>query len=112
MKFVVALLVVFVAFLALSQVQAQGNPFYTGQPGCQTEEEVSVGVYRHFRNKRAYWRCSVLGEPATLEFCPFLSGYLDEAKACVPWALWYWTPTVAPPSSPVAPTVAAEGSGQ
>ncbi|XP_065358380.1 uncharacterized protein LOC135952393 [Calliphora vicina] len=106
MKFII-LLVVTSAIVASSLVQAQGNPLYTGQPGCLTEEELIVTLYPHFRNKRAYWRCSVLGQAATLELCPIGDGFLATEKTCVPWINWQWTPTVAPPSSPNQP--AAEG---
>lgn len=112
MKFAIflAILSLIVASCQVQAQQQQDNPAYTGQPGCQTEEEVSVGLYPHFRIKRAYWKCSVLGQPAVLEYCPIAQGYLDPAKACVSWIEWYWTPTVAPPSIPAAGQ--AEGSGQ
>ncbi|XP_073820160.1 uncharacterized protein [Musca autumnalis] len=101
---VFALVVCVLALIAVSlaQVQNPTDPTYTGQPGCLTEEEVAVGVYPHFRVKRGYWRCSVVGQPATLELCPVAQGFLEAARACVPWSQWYWTPTVAPPSYPAA----------
>lgn len=103
MKFVI-LLIAISASIAICQAEVQGNPLYTGQPGCQTEEELSVVLYPHFRNKRAYWRCSVLGQPAAFELCPLGEGFLAAEKTCVPWINWYWSPTVAPPSSPVIST--------
>ncbi|KAM7360719.1 uncharacterized protein ACRADG_007217 [Cochliomyia hominivorax] len=96
------------AFIATNKVEAQGNPLYTGQPGCLTVEELSVVLYPHFRNKRAYWRCSVLGQAATFELCPIGEGFLAAEKTCVPWTEWYWTPTVAPPSSPAPTQVTAK----
>lgn len=102
--------VIAILFLAVALSQAQNDAAYTGQPGCLTEEEVTVGVYPHFRIKRGYWKCSVLGQAATLEQCPIAQGFLEPARACVPWAQWYWTPTVAPPSAPVV--AVTEGSGQ
>lgn len=110
MKMHVTLFAILLVALALGHVQAQGNPVYTGQPGCLTEEEIAVGVYRHFRNKRAYWVCSVLGEPSSLQLCPIGEGFLEAVRACVPWLEWYWTPTVSPPSSPVVTIAPAEGS--
>uniref|UniRef100_A0A1I8PFD4 Chitin-binding type-2 domain-containing protein n=1 Tax=Stomoxys calcitrans TaxID=35570 RepID=A0A1I8PFD4_STOCA len=94
--------VCFLLFALAVTCQAQGfsDPLYTGQPGCLTEGELTVGVYPHFRLKSAFWRCSVLGQAATLEVCPPAQGFLEPARACVPWTLWYWTPTVAPPSVP------------
>ncbi|KAI8130617.1 hypothetical protein FF38_02765 [Lucilia cuprina] len=100
MKFII-LFIIISAIIACCQVQAQGNPLYTGQPGCLTEEELTVALYPHFRNKRAYWKCSVLGQAAALEFCPIAEGFLAVERTCVPWINWYWTPTVAPPSSPI-----------
>lgn len=100
MKFFALLVVVLLTILAIGQVQAALTPQYSGQPGCKTDAELTVGVYRHFRNNRAYWRCSQLGVAATMELCPYDQGFLESARACVPWAQWTWTPTVAPPSSP------------
>ncbi|XP_030370805.1 uncharacterized protein LOC115621325 [Scaptodrosophila lebanonensis] len=74
------------------------NP--TGQPGCQTEEELSVVNYRHLRNKTLYWICQEQGVPAALGQCPVAHGWLDDVKECVHFSLWYWTPTVQPPSQP------------
>ncbi|XP_075149026.1 uncharacterized protein LOC142222660 [Haematobia irritans] len=108
MKIYAVCLIVFAIAVAC---QAQGNqalnnnPAYTGQPGCQTEEEVTLALYPHFRLRNAYWRCSVLGQPATLEMCPVAEGFLEPLRACVPWGLWYWTPTVAPSSAPLPPTL-------
>lgn len=82
---IIILLVVISAIIGTSQIQAQGNPLYTGQPGCLTEEELTVTLYPHFRNKRAYWRCSVLGQGATLELCPIGEGFLVTERTCVPW---------------------------
>ncbi|XP_005175117.2 uncharacterized protein LOC101890863 [Musca domestica] len=95
----IAVALVLIAFAVLCQ--GQGNPLFTGQPGCLTQEELTVGVYRHFRNTRAYWRCQVLGVAAIFELCPQTHKFLDTVKECVPWNQWVWTPTVAPPSSPV-----------
>uniref|UniRef100_A0A1L8EJ68 Putative secreted protein n=1 Tax=Haematobia irritans TaxID=7368 RepID=A0A1L8EJ68_HAEIR len=111
--YVTSLILLGIAVACQAQLLNQGlnnnngnnNPVYTGQPGCQTEEELTVGVYAHFRMKNGYWRCTVLGQPATLEVCPVAQGFLEPARACVPWGLWYWTPTVAPPSFPVPSTV-------
>lgn len=94
------LAVLLVAVLAYDQVHAYLAPQYSGQPGCKTDEELTVGVYRHFRNKRAFLRCRELGVAATLELCPYNQGFLESARACVPWSQWTWTPTVAPPSLP------------
>ena len=106
MKFVI-LFVIIGTLIAASQGQlVQGNPLYTGQPGCQTEEELSVALWPHFRNKRAYWICTVEGQPAALELCPIGQGFLAAERACVPWIDWYWTPTIAPPSSPISPPTA------
>ncbi|EDW67649.1 uncharacterized protein [Drosophila virilis] len=77
-----------------------GKP--TGQPGCQTEAEIAVGAYRHYYLKNQYWVCHALGVPASLATCPVAQAWLDDAKACVYFAQWYWTPTVAPPSQPLA----------
>ncbi|KAH8311374.1 hypothetical protein KR044_005984, partial [Drosophila immigrans] len=95
-------LYLFVCCLALiSCSAAYRKP--TGQPGCQTEEEISVQFYPHFYSKSQYWVCSALGVPATIGYCPVATGFLNDAKACVPWAEWYWTPTALPPSEPLAP---------
>ncbi|TMW46797.1 hypothetical protein DOY81_008120 [Sarcophaga bullata] len=40
------------------------------------------------------------GQPAVLQSCPVAHGFLDPVKECVHFSLWYWTPTVAPPSAP------------
>ncbi|XP_017871977.1 PREDICTED: uncharacterized protein LOC108619737 [Drosophila arizonae] len=77
-----------------------GKP--SGQPGCQTEEELAVGAYRHYYRKNQYWVCQVLGVPASPAYCPIAQAWLDDVKACVPYSEWYWTPTVAPPSQPLA----------
>uniref|UniRef100_A0A1L8EHI3 Putative secreted protein n=1 Tax=Haematobia irritans TaxID=7368 RepID=A0A1L8EHI3_HAEIR len=98
MKAIAFFFVVIFAILALSR--AAILPQYSGQPGCKTHEELQIGVYRHFKNKTAYWQCTQLGVPASLQYCPNDKGFLETARACVPWAEWYWTPTVAPPSSP------------
>ncbi|SPP81096.1 uncharacterized protein LOC117583433 [Drosophila guanche] len=76
-----------------------GKP--TGQPGCQTEQEIAVATYPHFYLKSSYWICSTQGVPATLAACPIPSAWLDSAKSCVPWSEWYWTPTALPPSEPL-----------
>ncbi|XP_017052342.1 uncharacterized protein LOC108095684 [Drosophila ficusphila] len=83
---------------SLSNGAAVGKP--TGQPGCQTEEELTVALYPHFYLKNAYWICSAQGVPATLAQCPIASAWLDSAKRCVPWSEWTWSPTVLPPSEP------------
>ncbi|KAH8381817.1 hypothetical protein KR009_000450 [Drosophila setifemur] len=75
-----------------------GKP--TGQPGCQTEQELAEINYPHFYLKKSFWICSTLGVPATLGHCPVGFGYLADAKECVPFSLWYWTPTALPPSQP------------
>ncbi|EDW45145.1 uncharacterized protein LOC6617079 [Drosophila sechellia] len=72
----------------------------TGQPGCQTAEELEVAFYAHFYLKSSFWVCSTQGVPATLAQCPVASAWLDSAKACVPWPQWVWSPTVQPPSQP------------
>ncbi|KAH8294872.1 hypothetical protein KR018_003791 [Drosophila ironensis] len=72
----------------------------TGQPGCQTEQELTEVYYQHFYLKNAYWTCSTLGVPATLVRCPLAEGYLPAVKRCVPFMDWYWTPTELPPSQP------------
>uniref|UniRef100_A0A1L8EHV9 Putative secreted protein n=1 Tax=Haematobia irritans TaxID=7368 RepID=A0A1L8EHV9_HAEIR len=98
MKAAALFFIVLFAIFALSP--AGIPPQFSGQPGCKTEEELQVGVYRHFKKKVAYWECTQLGVPASLRFCPNDKGFLESARACVPWVEWYWTPTVAPPSSP------------
>lgn len=93
----------FVAFVTVSLLitLAYGIPKNNGQPGCQTVEEMTVKFYRHFQNKTLYWECVALGQPALLQSCPIAHGFLDPIKQCVFFPLWYWTPTVAPPSAPV-----------
>ncbi|XP_075149028.1 uncharacterized protein LOC142222662 [Haematobia irritans] len=101
MKAAAVFFIVFFTVLALSEADISDiPPRYSGQPGCKTQEELQVRIYRHFKKKIAYWECTQLGVPATLRFCPYETGYLDAAKDCVSWRQWYWTPTVAPPSSP------------
>jgi len=99
MKFL-SLLAVFLILgcSSFSQGAAVAKP--TGQPGCQTAEEVAVIYYPHFYLKSSYWICSAQGVPATLGQCPVATAYLDSAKACVAWPLWTWSPTVQPPSQP------------
>lgn len=100
----------FIAFLALTLLVAPlcyAVPVNNGQPGCQTEEELVVKYYRHFQNKTVYWECVALGQPAVLQSCPLAHGYLDPEKQCVHFSLWYWTPTVAPPSVPATEAPAA-----
>ncbi|EDV53514.1 uncharacterized protein LOC6555237 [Drosophila erecta] len=72
----------------------------TGQPGCQTAEELEVALFAHFYLKSSFWVCSTQGVPATLAQCPIANAWLDSAKACVPWPQWVWSPTVQPPSQP------------
>ncbi|KAI8044404.1 uncharacterized protein LOC128257568 [Drosophila gunungcola] len=72
----------------------------TGQPGCQTEEELTVAFYPHFYLKSSFWICSTQGVPATLGQCPIPTAWLDSVKACVPWPQWTWSPTALPPSQP------------
>ncbi|XP_017140089.1 uncharacterized protein LOC108154339 [Drosophila miranda] len=74
----------------------------TGQPGCQTDQEITVATYPHFYLKNAYWICTTKDVPATLAACPKPSAWLDAVKACVPWSEWYWSPTALPPSEPLA----------
>ncbi|KAM7360139.1 uncharacterized protein ACRADG_003578 [Cochliomyia hominivorax] len=92
--------IVFLTFAVLTSSLSYANPVNNGQPGCLTEEELIVKYYRHFQNKTVYWECVALGEPAVLQTCPVAHGFLDPAKECVHFSLWYWTPTVAPPSVP------------
>lgn len=101
-----------IVFLSIAMLitLSYGNPVATGEPGCQTEEELTVKLYRHFQNKTVYWECVALGQPAVLQQCPIAHGYLDPAKECVHFSLWYWTPTVAPPSAPA--TQVAEETAQ
>ncbi|ALC45863.1 CG14645, partial [Drosophila busckii] len=87
-------------FLALGLCGVLAWDQHTGQPGCQTEQEIQVGNYRHWKRKNAYWKCVTLGTPASLQYCKNGEGYLDDVKSCVPWDEWYWTPTVQPPSRP------------
>ncbi|ALC45862.1 CG14245, partial [Drosophila busckii] len=99
MKF--ALLLAVFLTLGLCSVWAWPNgqsSRYTGQPGCQTEQELQVGVYRHFKRKDAYWQCTTLGQPASMQYCKNEEGYLDDQKQCVLWKDWYYTPTVMPPT--------------
>lgn len=95
-----ALLVALVSFGSCSGAAVSGKP--NGQPGCLTEEEISVAFYPHFYIKNQYWICQTLGVPATIGFCPIATAFLSDARACVPWSEWYWTPTVGPPSQPIA----------
>ncbi|XP_017037691.1 uncharacterized protein [Drosophila kikkawai] len=85
---------------SLGSAAAVGKP--TGQPGCQTEEELAVRNYAHFYLKNSYWSCQALGVPATLSSCAVAQAWLDEVKSCVPWSQWYWLPTALPPSEPLA----------
>ncbi|XP_068153401.1 uncharacterized protein [Drosophila tropicalis] len=100
--FVLALLL---ALFSQSSAASTGVTKPTGQPGCQTENEISVAFYRHFYLKNYYWVCETQGVPATLAVCPVPSAWLDDLKACVPWSQWYWSPTELPPSEP-SPAVA------
>ncbi|KAH8417777.1 hypothetical protein KR222_005751 [Zaprionus bogoriensis] len=87
------------ALVSCSSAAAFGKP--NGQPGCQTEEEIEVALYPHFYIKNQFWICQTLGVPATIAYCPIATAFLNDAKACVAWVDWYWTPTVAPPSQPI-----------
>ncbi|KAH8408450.1 hypothetical protein KR215_005699 [Drosophila sulfurigaster] len=91
------------ALISCSSAAAFGKP--TGQPGCQTEEEIAVQFYPHFYIKNQYWVCSTLGVPATVGYCPIATAFLNDAKACVPWAEWYWSPPVLPPSEPLSAAI-------
>ncbi|XP_068157047.1 uncharacterized protein [Drosophila tropicalis] len=61
-----------------------------GQPGCKTQEELDIGVFRDNWDPTSYWKCEVLNEAATRIKCPSEMGYLDSVKECVNWESWNW----------------------
>lgn len=100
MKITFCWLLLLVVILTLMH-PSQAYPPYNGQPGCKTEEEIKAQNYRHFHNKTLYWRCTVIGQPATLERCPKAFGFLEPERKCIHFRYWYWTPPVQmPPSQP------------
>ncbi|KAL7728769.1 hypothetical protein ACLKA6_004133 [Drosophila palustris] len=94
--YLLALCLAFISCCSAAAAYGKTN----GQPGCRTEEEISVGSYPHFHNKKQYWVCETLGVPARIAFCPVETAFLTAERICVPWAEWYWSPTVLPPSQP------------
>ncbi|XP_017845391.1 uncharacterized protein LOC108601926 [Drosophila busckii] len=69
-----------------------------GQPGCKTQEELDIGVFRDNWDPSSYWKCETMDEPATKVRCPTESGFMDSLKDCVNWEEWQWEKPVAPPS--------------
>jgi len=69
-----------------------------GQPGCKTQEELDIGVYRDNWDPTSYWKCENLNEPASKVRCPDEMGFMDSLKDCVVWEEWKWEKPIAPPS--------------
>lgn len=72
----------------------------SGQPGCKNLEEVTQGVWRHNHDPTAYWECSKLNQPATLNRCTSDSAFHPTLLECVSWDDWEWQPTCAPLTRP------------
>uniref|UniRef100_A0A7G3AGB6 Putative conserved secreted protein n=1 Tax=Lutzomyia longipalpis TaxID=7200 RepID=A0A7G3AGB6_LUTLO len=99
--FTVFLLCALVAF-AVAQDE---NDHTNGQPGCQTQEEVTRRYWRNNWDPTRFWVCDTLNQPAHAVTCEEHTGevslaWLDSAQACVSWSQWEWTPPRAPPSRP------------
>ncbi|KAH8359118.1 hypothetical protein KR093_004463 [Drosophila rubida] len=69
-----------------------------GQPGCKTQEELDIGIFRDNWDSTSFWKCKELNEPATKVRCPDETGFMDSLKNCVSWDEWQWEKPVAPPS--------------
>ncbi|KAH8312825.1 hypothetical protein KR044_013100 [Drosophila immigrans] len=69
-----------------------------GQPGCKTQEELDIGLFRDNWDATSFWKCNELNEPASKVRCPDEMGFMDSLKDCVVWDDWKWEKPVAPPS--------------
>lgn len=67
-----------------------------GQPGCKTQEELDIGVFRDNWDPTAYWKCEILNEPASKLRCPSETGFIESLKDCVSWEDWKWEKPVPP----------------
>ncbi|XP_030370600.1 uncharacterized protein LOC115621176 [Scaptodrosophila lebanonensis] len=72
-----------------------------GQPGCRTQEEVDIGIFRDNWDATSYWKCEKLNEPASRWRCPSETGFMDSLKDCVNWDEWKWEKPAAPLSEVV-----------
>lgn len=71
-----------------------------GQPGCKSQEELDIAVFRDNWDATSYWKCETLNEPALKVRCPSEMGFMDSLKDCVNWEDWKWEKP-APPLSEV-----------
>ncbi|XP_034661776.1 uncharacterized protein LOC117897186 [Drosophila subobscura] len=67
-----------------------------GQPGCKTQMELEISVFRNNWDATSYWKCDELNAPATQMKCPDEMGFVDSLKNCVSWDEWEWETPVAP----------------
>ncbi|KAH8313585.1 hypothetical protein KR067_008391 [Drosophila pandora] len=91
MKLQIALCAVLVVFCGLVSAY-EGD----GQPGCKTQAELEIQVFRNNWDATSYWKCEALNEPATELKCPADTGFVDSLKNCVSWEEWEWEAPVAP----------------
>ncbi|XP_017081740.1 uncharacterized protein LOC108115009 [Drosophila eugracilis] len=67
-----------------------------GQPGCKTQDELDIAVFRNNWDSTSYWKCETLNKPAIEIKCPDEMGFMDSLKNCVSWDEWEWEKPVAP----------------
>ncbi|XP_017119883.1 uncharacterized protein LOC108141166 [Drosophila elegans] len=67
-----------------------------GQPGCKTQAELDIAVFRNDWDPTSYWKCESLNKPAIEMKCPSETGFMDSLKNCVSWEEWEWEKPVAP----------------
>jgi len=71
-----------------------------GRPGCKTEEEMNIKVFRNTWDSTRYWVCENMNEPAVQVTCPPETGFMQSRKDCVSWEEWQWEEIVPPISEP------------
>ncbi|XP_043656184.1 uncharacterized protein LOC122622078 [Drosophila teissieri] len=67
-----------------------------GQPGCKTQAELDIAVFRNNWDATSYWKCETLNKPAIEIKCPSDTGFMDSLKNCVNWEEWEWEKPVEP----------------
>lgn len=95
MKLQLSLCVLLVVSCGLARAY-NGN----GQPGCKTQAELEIGVFRNDWDPTAYWKCESLNKAGSEVRCPTDTAFMDSLKNCVSWDEWEWETPVAPLSEP------------
>ncbi|XP_017057161.1 uncharacterized protein LOC108098609 [Drosophila ficusphila] len=91
LQFALSALIVVLCSLGFAQAY-EGN----GEPGCKTQAEIDIAVFRNNWDATSYWKCESLNQPASEMKCPSETGFMDSLKNCVSWEEWEWEKPLPP----------------